>query len=79
VKPRTKKQAVEEESDNDEVFQEDDEDQGTEVQSAEVLVHRKKVEAYLRKYIETTTCRRDVTDEYFGNPTRPGASMAASD
>ncbi len=29
---------------------------------------RKKVEDALRKWIETTECRRDVSDKYFNNP-----------
>ena len=29
---------------------------------------RKKVEDALRKWIETTECRRDVADKYFNNP-----------
>lgn len=31
----------------------------------------KYVEPELRKWIETTECRRDVADEYFNNPRRP--------
>jgi hypothetical protein len=30
--------------------------------------YKKTVEPALRRWIETTGCRRDVVDEYFGNP-----------
>jgi hypothetical protein len=34
----------------------------------ELYMWRKKVDKDLREWIETTGCRRDVTDSYFGNP-----------
>ncbi|TEB18879.1 hypothetical protein FA13DRAFT_1605425, partial [Coprinellus micaceus] len=33
-----------------------------------VFQYKKTVEPALRRWIETTGCRRDVVDEYFGNP-----------
>ena len=47
-----------------------------EVTEAEVdehgnVVYKKKVEAGLRKWVETLRCRRTVADEYFVNPQRP--------
>ncbi|KAJ3524971.1 hypothetical protein NMY22_g10774 [Coprinellus aureogranulatus] len=42
---------------------------GGEVDAGE-LEYRKKVEPALRLWIEARGCRRDVVDEYFGNPTR---------
>jgi superfamily II DNA helicase RecQ len=49
----------------------DNEDGGTEVE------FRKKVEAALREWVETTICRWDVADRYFGCPswTRKGTYL----
>jgi hypothetical protein len=40
------------------------------------LQYRKKVEPYLRTYIQATTCRRFILNEYFKNPPLP--SLAAT-
>lgn len=38
--------------------------------------YRKDIEAGIRRWIETTGCRRDVFDEYFGSgPARKGMSL----
>lgn len=34
----------------------------------EPIVYRKQIEEGLRKWIETSGCRRDVADKYFDNP-----------
>lgn len=56
--------------DTDEDSSESEDEESADTKPSDVK-YRKKVDDSLRKYIETTTCRRDIADKYFGNPPRP--------
>ncbi|KAI0038310.1 P-loop containing nucleoside triphosphate hydrolase protein, partial [Auriscalpium vulgare] len=59
----------------------DDEDEGISggEDEDEEKTYKKKVEPTLRAWIETNGCRRDVVDDYFGNPPRKSATGRCCD